>query len=175
MFYADDVLIDMFFGYDTMLGTLDKFLTQDNLNKKRSLFLPRSSDTNLRLRLRSITQRYKLNICNRSDFGFFDIDKIFIPVYDAFHWTLYVVFIKQKEIVYYDSLYLPYPSNLLPQCLLEYIEDEANDVHVSFTVTDWKIIRANVVHQGNDLDCASHIIKNAMLVMHDLPLDLPVS
>ena len=53
---------------------------------------------------------------------------------------------------------------------------EKHDVHVSFTVTDWKIIWVNAVNQeGNDLDFAFHIIKNGILVMQELPLDLPVS
>ena len=171
MFWANDVVIDMYFGNYTMLGTLDKFLSQDNPNKQRSLFLHRNSDNWLRLRSRSVTERYKEQL---NSIGFFDIDKIFLPVYYESHWTLYVIFIKQRQIVYYDSLNMPYPPSILPQCLLNYIEDEANDALMSFNIIDWKIIRANVVQQGNEFDCAFHIIKNALLVMHDLPLDLQV-
>ena len=62
-----------------------------------------------------------------------------------------------------------------PICVWRNINALKN-VHVSFTLTDWKIIWVNAVNQGgNDLDFAFHIIKNGILVMQDLPLDLPVS
>ena len=88
---------------------------------------------------------------------------------------MYVLFPRRKHLVFYDSLKLPEPTNLQPRDILDYVEDECEDAGLQYHPTQWKYYRAEVVRQGNGVDCGFCLIKHAVLVLHDLPLDLPVS
>jgi Ulp1 family protease len=118
----------MYFGYNRLLDALDQYLCHLNPARHRSLFLHRTFYTNLHLHKdRKISRAYKKHVVNeniRPDFSFFDLDKVFIPVYDSSHFTMYVIFPRRKHLVFYDSLNLKEPANLLPQDILDYVENE---------------------------------------------------
>ena len=82
---------------------------------------------------------------------------------------------ESKDIVFYDTLNLMPPKALSFEDVLSYIEDESSEANVLFERDSWLFVTAKVVQQGNGLDCGYCLIKNAMLVLQDLPLDLNVS
>ena len=164
----------MYFGNFMMLDTLDKYLCANNVSRRRSLILHRSYVFNLSTwKDRKVSRKHKQYATDAST-GFFDLDKVLIPVYDSCHWTLYVIFPKRKHVVFYDTLRYPEPNNLLPDDIFDYISDEANEINKLFNRSQWSYYRAEVVHQGNNLDCGFCIIKYALIVLHDLPLDIKV-
>ena len=161
-----------------MLDVLDLYLCNSNPNRKRSLVLNLHSVdiiNSIRNRMDNFNLPIMKKHVTKDNFGFFDIDKIFIPVVQSLHFTMYVVFMESQDIVYYDSLNMQEPEILKSLDVLAYIEYEAKTVGRAFNSKSWKFVRAEVVSQQNGLDCGYCVIKNALLVMHDLPLDLEVS
>jgi Ulp1 family protease len=127
---------------------------------------------------RKLSRAYKKYVVNqniRPDFSFFHLEKVFIPVHDSSHWTMYVIYPRRKHLLFYDSLNLKEPANLLPQDILDYVEDECAAADLQYRPSQWKYYRAEVMQQGNGVDCGFCVIKHAVFVLHDLPLDLPVS
>jgi len=119
------------------------------------------------------TRKYKKKICTET-FQFFDIDKILIPVVDSYHYTLYVVYMDTQDIVFFDTLSMTTPRALRWDDILSYLEDEAKLIQRPFFRNEWNCLRARVINQGNSVDCGFCIIKYGLLVLQDLPLDLPV-
>jgi len=161
-----------------MLDVLDRYLCDSNPNRKRSLVLNLHSNAiinSIRNRIDKFSLPKLKKHVTTDNFGFFDIDKIFIPVVHSLHFTMYVVFMESQDIVYYDSLNLAEPEILKSLDVLAYIEYEAKTVGRAFNAKSWKFVRAEVVSQQNGLDCGYCVIKHGLLVMHDLPLDLEVS
>jgi len=157
-----------------MLDLLDQYLCGCNTSRKRSLIM--SSHNGIILKTfkdRTKTRIFKKKVVTAT-FGFFDIDKIMIPVHDNSHWTLYVIFIQSKDIVHYDSLALAEPTTLTYSDILAYLEDEACAANIPFLTSEWSYLRATVINQVNTLDCGFCVIKHGILVMHDLPLNLQV-
>lgn len=100
-------------------------------------------------------------------------DKIFCPVnISNTHWTMAVVFVQRKEIVYYDSMSASGQRYL--QALLRWIKDDAKDKkQIDLDVSEWKLIdrQPNVPQQENGYDCGVFCITCADYVSDDLPLD----
>ena len=159
-----------------MLDQLDILLCSQNPTRKRSLILNWAVAEHLHfLRNRLQTRKFKKCLV-REGVQFFDTERILIPVNFSLHYTLFVVFMQTRDIVYYDSLDYPYPSCLSNDDILDYIEDEAEEANIpSFHRSEWNFHRATVVNQVNSLDCGYCVIKHAMLDLQDLPLDLKVS
>jgi len=165
----------MYFGHYMMLDILDMYLCDNNLARRRSLILHRSYIPNLNTwKDRRISRNHKKYVTNTKT-TFFDLDKVLMPVYDNCHWTLYVIFPRRKHIVFYDTLKYPEPKSLLVDDIFDYIADEAAEVSKEFKRSEWSYYRAEVINQGNGLDCGFCVIKYALIVLHDLPLDLKVT
>ena len=167
----------MFFGADMMLDVLDKYLCGENPARGRSLIIFRSFSTDIHLKNTTKTRKFKKNVVNADrnpSFTFFNLEKVLIPVHDSAHWTLYVIFPQRKHIVYYDTLNYPEPNSLHPLDVLSYVQDECGIIGLPFRRREWQYYRAEVINQINFLDCGFCIIKYALLVLHDLPMDLKV-
>jgi len=161
-----------------MLDVLDRYLCDENPVRQRSLILSRAFNTDFKLRNVTKMRTFKKNVVDTErfpSFTFFSLDKVLIPVYDNSHWTMYVIFPKRKHIVFYDTLHYPEPKSVLPNDVLAYVLDECEVAGLQFRLREWHYYRAQVVKQGNFLDCGFCIIKYALLVLHDLPMDLEVS
>jgi len=165
----------MYFGRGMMLDALDRYLCDQNSARKRSLVLHRSYIPNLHTwKDRRFSRSHKQFVISANS-GFFDLDKVFLPVHNNLHWTLYVIFPIRRHVVFYDTLNLAEPDSLQPNDIFEYIEDECAAIGKVFNRNAWKYYRAAVKLQGNGLDCGFCVIKYAIIVLHNLPLDLNVS
>ena len=173
-FYCSDDILNVYFCFNGLLDVLDQYLCEQNQNRKRSLILNLYTNSHFALKFRERTRTLKDHVATNT-FNFFDIDKIIIPAHHNLHYTMYVVFMESKDIVFYDTLNLMPPKALSFEDVLSYIEDESREANVPFERDSWLFVTAKVVQQGNGLDCGYCVIKNAMLVLQDLPLDLNVS
>ena len=157
----------MYFGYDRLLDSLEQLLCDLNPSHHRSLFLHRTFYTNLNIHKDvKISRRCKRHVVNKTtlpNFGFFDLEKVFIPVHDSDHWTMYVIYPRRKHLVFYDSLNLREPSNLQPQGIHNHVQDECEDARLQYCPQHWKYYRAEVLQQGNGMDCGFCLIKHAII------------
>jgi hypothetical protein len=170
--------MEMFFGPNMMLDVLDSYLCEQNAARNRSLILSKIDGVYIHLRDTKETNKFLKKVedlANDPSFTFFHLEKVFIPVNFNYHWTLYVVFPRRKHIVFYDTLNLEEPKCLPPDDILAYVENMYNIAGLRFRSIEWRYYRANVKQQGNSLDCGFCVIKNALLILHSLPMDLPVS
>jgi len=167
-------MLNVYFGKQSMLDRLDECLCNINPRRKRSLILYRATNEHMVLKQYDQTRKYKNKVCINS-FGFFNIDKILIPVHESSHYTMYVVYMEEKDIVFFDTLDLEIPDALKYEHILGYIEDEAKQASIPFDRSAWNFIRARVENQGNGLDCGFCVIKYGLIVLQDLPLNLKVN
>ena len=74
--------------------------------------------------------------------------KLFIPnnVKDN-HWTMYVIFIEEKTIAYYDSFNEKPPTTRKPEQLVKIIEEITSIEKVPFKREDWTCIQIPCVPQ----------------------------
>ena len=74
--------------------------------------------------------------------------KIFIPnnVKDD-HWTMYVIFIEEKTIAYYDSFNEKPPTTRKPEQLVTIIEQISSIERIPFKREDWTCIQSPCVPQ----------------------------
>jgi Ulp1 family protease len=96
------------------------------------------------------------NIKKWSDkFNIFNMDKIFFPInINNSHWSLTIVFIMLKKIIYFDSLHGN--GEIYVNSLMQWIIDEFyNKYKKIINKEDWKLICKNTTcpKQGNDNDC----------------------
>ena len=174
MYYCSDNIIDVFFARNSFLDILDQYLCAHNVNRKRSMILNIASNNHLRSRLFvERTRSYKNHVITAS-LGFFNIDKIVIPVFADSHYTMYVVYMETQDVVFIDTLNMATPKALSYNDILAFLKDESIEANRPFCEKEWKFVRAKVVHQGNSLDCGFCVIKYALLVLQDLPFDLQV-
>lgn len=91
----------------------------------------------------------------------FAMDVILIPVHLGMHWCLAVIDLKNKEIVYYDSLRGNNPSCI--QGLRKYLADESMDKKKKpFDFSGWKdSMPKNIPEQMNGCDCGVFMSKYA--------------
>ncbi len=109
------------------------------------------------------------------NFDVFAMDKVFFPInLDNTHWTLAVIYVKLKEIRYYDSMSGSGIKWL--KALLQWLKDET--FHKKGEVLDessWKRInsgehRVLVPQQNNGVDCGVFVCVAADFIQDDLPL-----
>ena len=91
----------------------------------------------------------------------FSMDVILIPVHLGMHWCLAVIDLKNKQIVYYDSLKGNNPSCI--QGLKKYLADESMDKKKKpFDFTGWKdSMPKDIPEQMNGCDCGVFMSKYA--------------
>ena len=144
-------------GYFTMLRLIDSRMYDIQKDHVRSLFLT------------SIDAQILFENINRRDWrtiekcltGFaarsyldqnnvFFAGKMFIPLNTPGHWTLAVIFFKEKSIVYYDSFNKTPKDGLLnPKRLLDMLEQYASEnvYPTTFVRSQWRFTTADCVHQ----------------------------
>jgi len=99
-----------------------------------------------------------LNLFNRwaKKFDIFQKNKIFCPInINNSHWTLLVMYIKLKKIVYYDSMGRSSCSKYLNGAL-RYLGDEAGRLGRGFLPDEWELVPTdlnNTPQQQNGYDC----------------------
>lgn len=105
-------------------------------------------------------------------FDVFSKDKVFIPInISNTHWTLAVVFMRKKEIHYYDSM--SGSGKYYLRNILKWVKDEAKDKKgLDLDVSDWKLIdrEDDVPQQKNGFDCGLFVIVCSDHLSDDLPL-----
>jgi sentrin-specific protease 1 len=84
---------------------------------------------------------------------FKDFDIVLIPVHLGVHWTLAVVDLKRKQVVYYDSLLGD--NRVCLTALLDWLVQEAKDKKgMQYNVSDWKrLTPKDIPRQQNSSDC----------------------
>ena len=105
-------------------------------------------------------------------FNIFEKDKIFCPInVNKSHWTLLVLYIRLKKIVYYDSLGGSSFSKYLNGAL-RYLEDEADRLGRGFLPDEWELVSSAkyTPQQENGIDCGVFTIMFADFLSDDLPL-----
>jgi sentrin-specific protease 1 len=98
-------------------------------------------------------------------------DKIFFPVnIGNTHWALAVVYVKRKEIVYFDSLKRDGIRYL--QALARWFQEDVKDKKETDVDTTKWILRSesNAPQQRNGYDCGVFTITFADFLSDDLPL-----
>lgn len=108
-------------------------------------------------------------------FNVFLKDKIFIPVnISNTHWTMIVVYIKLKEIHYYDSMSGPGVNRFLKH-ILQWLKDESKEKYNNEYIinnNEWILIdqEEDVPQQRNGFDCGMFTILCADFLSDNIPL-----
>jgi len=106
-------------------------------------------------------------------FKVFEQDKIFIPInINNNHWFLVVIYIEQKQIIYYDSIANNDRATLYLFTIAKWLKDEAKSKNEDININDWTLIDTgkNIPQQSNGYDCGVYLILNADYIADDLPL-----
>ena len=144
-------------GYFTMLRLIDSRMYEIQKDHVRSLFL---TSIDAAILFRNINSREWKTI-DRCLTGFaarsyldqnniFFAGKMFIPMNTPGHWTLAVIFFKEKSIVYYDSFNkTPKDGYLNPKRLLDMLEQYASEnvYPTTFVRSQWRFTTADCVPQ----------------------------
>jgi hypothetical protein len=90
--------------------------------------------------------------------------KMFIVLNTPGHWTLTVIYFKEKSIVYYDSFNkTPKDGHLSPKRLLDMLEQFANEMVYpsSFVRSQWRFTTTDCLYQVQEiyLQYYIHLIK----------------
>lgn len=106
-------------------------------------------------------------------FDIFEKDKIFIPInLSNSHWTLCVVYMRAREIHYYDSMSGSGRSHL--PSVLQWIVDEGREKkNMVVNREEWKLIdrEKRVPQQRNGVDCGVFSIVCADFINDNLPIE----
>lgn len=104
-------------------------------------------------------------------FKIFHKDKIFCPVNVNYqHWSLLVIYIQEKKIIFYDSAGVNGKKYL--EGALQYLVDEADKINYYFDKNDWTLISYadGLPSQENGYDCGVYIMMYADFITDNLPL-----
>jgi Ulp1 protease family, C-terminal catalytic domain len=88
-----------------------------------------------------------------------DVDTVFIPICENFHWTLLVVRPKTRTIEYFDSLYSnrgPYIDNAK-----EYLKGELGEL---YNEDEWFVLNSASPRQNNGSDCGVFLLTTAKAI-----------
>lgn len=108
-------------------------------------------------------------------FDIFEKNKIYIPInINNMHWAIAIIYMKKKEICYYDSLSGDGMDYL--KALYKWIQDESiNKKEYELpNENEWKLNNnpENVPQQNNGYDCGLFTIMCADTISDDLPLSI---
>jgi sentrin-specific protease 1 len=105
-------------------------------------------------------------------FDIFARDKIFIPInISKSHWTIAVLFMKIKEIHYYDSSMDDLEMKYLEELRHWLIDDAKAKKGLDLDTSDWKLIpQPQCPQQANGFDCGVFSIMIADFLTDDLPV-----
>jgi Ulp1 family protease len=160
-----------------LLANLDSYLCKVNNRRKPICFMHTMVDFNSKTkekaysRLRRIIRKQLLG--NKS---VFECSKVIINEHVMkSHYVLFVIFLEEQFIGYYDSYNTgPDLDKFDYSSVVNWLEYEwgLEQGKIPFDRSCWKFGRVEVVKQGNDVDCAFHAIRNALLLQMDLPMQL---
>ena len=87
-------------------------------------------------------------------FSFVGVDMLFIPINDAYHWTVAVIMIKKKQIRYYDSLRDDHKhvQKKYGRILQRYVKDVLNWYHETPELYEF-IVDPDCPQQTGSVDC----------------------
>jgi len=99
----------------------------------------------------------------------FDLDTLFIPInIKRNHWTLAVLYMKEKRMVYLDSKYGDGINKL--NMILLYLQSLRESSSEYFH--DWELVNnRNIPFQDNDFDCGLYCMLNAAYIFLGYPLN----
>ena len=141
--YANDNIINFWIE---LLRQLDRKMMRKNPLRKTTLFID-----SLEGLLNKVSESkwediiyFRINLYRKNGGKkFVDYDRIVIPdkEEDQFHWVMYVIYLQQKSIVYFNSLNVA-KANKNPCLLLTFLEKMCQIDNVYFDMKDWNIILA---------------------------------
>ena len=103
----------------------------------------------------------------------FCMDKVYCPLnVDNKHWALVVIFMKDRKIVFYDSM--GHCGSIYLKSVLNYLEHvSCNQEGSHFCREDWELISArdSVPQQQNGYDCGVYTAMYAHYISKGLPLE----
>jgi Ulp1 family protease len=109
----------------------------------------------------------------------FDYDRLFFPIHKTFnHWTLIVIFIQQKKIIYYDSMtydetVIEYGNNIM-KIMLKWLNDVAVLTKKTFNAEEWVTDQFSVPQQNNGIDCGVFCIMFMDYIANNFPFNKDV-
>jgi Ulp1 family protease len=112
----------------------------------------------------------------------FDYDKLFFPIHKGFnHWTLIVIYIQQKKIIYYDSMIyvkkaIEYGDSII-KIMMKWLNDVAVLTKKTFNAEEWltkSMDRFSVPQQNNCNDCGVFCIMFMDYIANNFPFNKDV-
>jgi sentrin-specific protease 1 len=105
-----------------------------------------------------------------------EYEKLFFPIFiGQCHWTLAVMYIRDKKIEYYDSM-RGLGADFLMKGLWRWLGDERTLKKLNLPeseINDWEFINKNPRHipqQNNGIDCGLYLIMNADFLSDNVPI-----
>jgi Ulp1 family protease len=96
---------------------------------------------------------------------------VLIPInYHNQHLPLAVIYPKQREVAYYDSMNANHTADDYLHIIQRYLTEEANVTHITFNSTEWTFHQPSVPKQTNCHDCGIYLLLYSHLIVHDLPI-----
>ena len=106
----------------------------------------------------------------RTNINIFEKDIVLIPInYHNQHWTLAVIYPKEREVAYLDSLN-SHKANDYLHVIKQYLQEESNVTNTPFTSSDWLFHTPTVPQQCNGYDCGVYLLTFAHLIVHGHPI-----
>lgn len=172
----------IWFGQQGLLANLDSYLCKVNNRRKPICFIHTMVDFNSKTKENAYTSiRRVVRRQLPGNKSVFNCNKVIINehVMES-HYVLFVIFLEEQFIGYYDSFNeRPDLDKFSYSSLLNWLEYEWGLEHESnplgkipFDRRGWKFGCVQVAGQENNVDCAFHAIRNALLLQMDLPMEL---
>ena len=106
-------------------------------------------------------------------FDIFELDKIFIPInISQSHWSLAVILIQKKEILYVDSMNGQGKGTKYVKALLRWLVDEARTrKNTALNTSEWKLTSISCPQQRNGFDCGVYTVMATNFFSDNLPIE----
>jgi len=158
----------------TLLRTRDKDLCEADNSRLPSHYFDSSFITILCRKNYS----YQTDIKSWSqDLDIFSLDKIFFPCIKESHWTLFIIFIQDKAIHYFDSSYgmmtrmsQANKDMKTMHSLLQWIADLSNDQLINCDLSKFILNDCREIPQQYTFDCGVFTMMYADFLTDNLPL-----
>ena len=159
-----------FFGY--MLNEYDIRMCEGNPDRKRIYF------TTSGFMKKIFTEPGKYVYANVQRWTkkietIFDLEKIIMPIHNEFHWTLAIVFVQNRQVIYFDSMGKGDEGPIYLDVIRKWLLDESkisefHKIANDFVEADWKFkVSENTPQQMNGIDCGLFVLKLMDIFMRD--------
>lgn len=112
-------------------------------------------------KLRDNSMDQPLKHIDKDNKGIDSLDLIVFPLHEKYHWCLVVIYIKKKEIIFYDS-FLIFDSNRLKKCFSLLTNFFSLKYGENFIAHEWTIHYAeDIPEQKNGYDCGVFMLQFA--------------